>query len=169
MRLETERLVIRSVEPEDVPVLYPILTDPEVRRFLPPSPVRTPEEFRERIAGRIAMEAERGYAMWAVETRSAGELIGQCGLQPVERTGPEVEIAYHYGPAAWNKGYGTEAAVAVLAYGLRTVGLERIVAFAIPENVGSWRIMEKAGMRYVGLADVYGLRGLKKYVADRST
>jgi hypothetical protein len=39
------------------------------------------------------------------------------------------------------------------------------MAVVVPENVGSWRVMEKAGMRYEGLADYYGMEGLKKYVA----
>ena len=48
------------------------------------------------------------------------------------------------------------------------VGLEQIIAICFPENVGSWRVMEKAGMRYVGMASYYGLN-LKKYIADRTT
>jgi len=55
----------------------------------------------------------------------------------------------------------------VLAHGLGPAGLDCIMAVAMPENTGSWRIMEKAGMRYAGLVDYYGLDGLKKYVADR--
>jgi len=60
-----------------------------------------------------------------------------------------------------------EAAIAVLAHGLGPVGLDSIMALVVPENVGSWRVMEKVGMRYQGLADYYGLKGLKKYVAER--
>jgi RimJ/RimL family protein N-acetyltransferase len=48
-----------------------------------------------------------------------------------------------------------------------SIGLDSIMAVAVPGNVGSWRVMEKAGMRYERLADFYGLKGLKKYVADR--
>jgi ribosomal-protein-alanine N-acetyltransferase len=55
----------------------------------------------------------------------------------------------------------------VLAHGLGQIGLESIMAVVVPENVGSCRVMEKAGMRFEGLADYYGMRGLKKYVADR--
>jgi ribosomal-protein-alanine N-acetyltransferase len=44
-------------------------------------------------------------------------------------------------PPAWSKGYGTEAAIAVLAYGLGPVGLKCIMAVVVPENVGSWRVM----------------------------
>jgi ribosomal-protein-alanine N-acetyltransferase len=147
VRLETKRLVVRSFDENDATALFAILVDPEVRCFLPPSPVATVEQFKERIAARIAMESDRGYAMWAVALKNTGELIGQCGLQLVERTGPEIEIAYHYAPSSWNKGFGTEAAVAVLDHGFQSLDLECIVAFAHPDNAGSWRIMEKAGMR----------------------
>ena len=55
----------------------------------------------------------------------------------------------------------------MLAHGLGPIGLESIMGVVAPENVGSWRVMEKAGMRYEGLADFYGMEGLRKYVAGR--
>ena len=92
----------------------------------------------------------------------------QRGIRPVdEGAGPEIDLAYHYTRASWSKGYATEAVIAVLAHGLGPVGLDRIMAVAMRENIGSWRVMEKAGMRYQGLVNYYGLEGLKKYVAER--
>jgi len=106
--------------------------------------------------------------MWAVEDKTTGTFIGQCGLRPVdEGAGPEIDLAYHYASASWNKGYASEVAIAVLAHGLGPVGLDSIMAVASPENIGSWRVMEKAGMRYEGLVNYYGMDGLKKYVAMR--
>ena len=55
----------------------------------------------------------------------------------------------------------------MLGHGLGSVGLDQIMAVAMAGNVGSWRVMEKAGMRYQGLVNYFGLEGLKKYVADR--
>ena len=169
MRLETPRLIIRSFEPSDAEALLAVLSDPEVRRYLPTSAPPSREQIEANIERRAELERDRGYVLWAVERRDTGEVVGQCGLNPIERTGPEIELAYHYGRAAWNHGYGTEAAIAVLAHALNRLGLERVIAICIPENVGSWRVMEKAGMRYEGLATYYGLAGLKKYVADRAT
>ncbi|MEA2662055.1 MAG: hypothetical protein QOH08_1627 [Chloroflexota bacterium] len=167
MRLETPRLVIRSFEPGDAEGLFRVFADPDVRRYLPPAPEPTIERMRAAVQRRIDTERERGYALWAVLRRDTGELIGNCGLMPVEGIGPEVELAYHYAHAVWNQGFGTEAAVACLAHGLGPIGLDRIIAICFPDNVGSWRVMEKAGMRYEGIASYYGLAGLKKYVADR--
>jgi RimJ/RimL family protein N-acetyltransferase len=168
-RLETARLVIRTFEPRDAELWLALISDPEVTRFLPsPRPDPTMELFQRVITERLAMERERGHAMWAVDDKTTGTFVGQIGLRPVDQgAGPEIDLAYHYTRASWNKGYGTEAAIAVLGHGLGPVGLDTIMAVVVPENVGSWRLMEKAGMRYVGLVDYFGMQGLKKYVADR--
>ena len=178
-RLETARLVIRTFEPGDAEAWVAMFADPEVRRFLP-GPAPTMEDFQRAIEGRHAMEREGGYAMWALEEKRTGTFVGQCGLRPADSVWPqagapappvegarrEFDLAYHFTRACWNKGYASEAAVAVLAHGLGPLGLDCIIAVAMPENIGSWRVMEKAGMRYAGLADYYGLEGLKKYIAE---
>ena len=171
-RIETARLVIRTFEPRDAEPWLAMVADPDVTRYLPPPGPGTAEpemeRFRRVIADRLEMERELGHAMWAVDDKTTGTFVGQCGLRPVdEGAGPEIDLAYHFARASWNRGYGTEAATAVLAHGLGPVGLDRIMAVVVPENVGSWRVMEKAGMRYEGLVDYYGLNGLKKYVAAR--
>jgi ribosomal-protein-alanine N-acetyltransferase len=168
--IETPRLVIRTFEPRDAGAWLALVNDPEVTRYLPPTPEATMETFAEALERRHAMEREIGYSMWAVDDKATDAFVGQCGIRPVEQgAGPEIDLAYHYTRASWNKGYGTEAAIAVLAHGLGPVGLDRIMAVAMQENAGSWRIMEKAGMRYEGLVSYYGLEGLKKYTADRES
>jgi RimJ/RimL family protein N-acetyltransferase len=166
MRLETGRLVIRTFESHDAEPWLAMVNDPEVRRFLPPGPVRTNETFQGAIERRHALERERGYAMWAVDVRATGAFIGQCGFQPLEGTEPEVELAYHLNKASWGSGYATEAAMAVLLHGFRRVGLDRVIALVVPENIGSCRVLEKIGMRYEGLADYHDMPGLKKYAAE---
>ena len=171
IRLETARLVIRPSDHGDTDAWIAMVSDPEVRRFLPPGPAPTIETFKGALKSRHAMEREIGYTMWAVDDQSTGTFIGQCGIRPAksmdENAGSEIDLAYHFARASWNKGYAAEAATAVVTYGLGPIGLESIMAVSVPENVGSWRVMEKVGMRYEGLADYYGMKGLKKYVAGR--
>jgi ribosomal-protein-alanine N-acetyltransferase len=170
-RIETERLVVRTFEARDGAAWVAMLGDPEVRRFLPGSAAPTEETFQAQLSARQAMDAELGYAMWAVEEKSTGTFVGQCGLRPASTIDPaagsEIDLAYHFASSCWGKGYATEAVIAVLGHGLGPVGLDRVMAVAMPENVGSWRVMEKAGMRFEGTADYYGLKALKKYVAER--
>lgn len=171
-RLETVRVVIRTFEPGDAEAWIALFGDPEVRHFLPPGPPPTRETFQGAIESRRAMEREVGKAVWAVEARTTGEFLGQCGLRPAAtmdpNAGPEIDLAYHFIPDSWGKGYATEAVNAVLAHALGPLGLDAVMAVAMPDNVGSWRVVEKAGMRYEGSASYYGLDGLKKYVAERN-
>jgi [ribosomal protein S5]-alanine N-acetyltransferase len=89
------------------------------------------------------------------------------GRDDGSRAGSEIDLAHRLTSASWNKGYASEVVIAVLAHALTAVGLEGVMAVALPENVGSWRVMETAGMRYEGTASYYGLEGLKKYTAER--
>lgn len=167
-RLETARLVIRTFEPRDADPWIAMVSEPEFSRFLPRTPEPTIEAFQAAVQARHAMERDIGYAMWAVEDGATGTFVGQCGMRPVdEGGGPEIDLAYHFRKASWNKGYATESALAVLAHALGPLGLDRVMAVAMAENIGSWRVMEKAGMRYHGLVDCYGLKGLKRYLAER--
>jgi RimJ/RimL family protein N-acetyltransferase len=179
-RLETNRLVIRTFEAGDAEAWLAMFADPEVRRFLPGQPAPTTADFQRAIEGRLAMERDGGYAMWAVDEKETGAFVGQCGLRPVDSMQPpsaapgpparasrrEFDLAYHLTRSCWNKGYASEAAIAVLSHGLGPLGLNCIIAVAMPGNTGSWRVMEKAGMRYQGLADYYELEGLRKYIAE---
>jgi RimJ/RimL family protein N-acetyltransferase len=173
-RLETPRLVLRTYEARDVDAWIAMFSDPEVTRFLGPASqalARTAETFQTQLQIRHAMEEELGYAVWAVEHKATGRFIGQCGLRPAAlmdpSAGSEIDLGYHFTRASWGQGYASESVIAVLAHGLGAVGLTRAMAVADPENVGSWRVMEKAGMRYEGSASYYGLVDLKKYVAER--
>lgn len=169
-RLETARLFIRTFEARDADAWVAMFNDPTVTRFLP-GVVATLETFHVALEARRAMETELGYATWAVDEKSTGAFIGQCGLRPAAKMDPsagsEIDLAYHLTSASWNKGYATEVVIAVLAHALTALGLEGVMAVALPENVGSWRVMEKAGMRYEGTASYYGLEGLKKYTVER--
>jgi ribosomal-protein-alanine N-acetyltransferase len=166
MRLETARLIIRSIEPGDGNAWVSMLNDPQVRRFLPPFPEVTLESFGETVERRRKMERERGYAIWTVALKETNEMIGQCGLLPAEGKGPEIEIAYHFSSASWNKGYATEAVVAVLEHAFRSSALDRVIAIIMPENIGSQRVAERAGMRFDSIATYFDIPGLKKYVAE---
>ena len=74
----------------------------------------------------------------------------------LEKT-PEVEVAYLLAKDYWNQGLATEAARASIEYGLDELKLDRIVAIARPENVGSYRVMEKVGMKYEKDAHYYNV------------
>ena len=78
-----------------------------------------------------------------------GRPVGGAGLFPLNWEGPEIELAYHVVPSAWNRGYASEAAAAVLAAAWDD-GLDHVVAVAMPGNAASRRVMAKLGMTLEG-------------------
>jgi RimJ/RimL family protein N-acetyltransferase len=166
VKLETGRPELRSAVPGDASNLLSLFSNSEVLRFLPPFPPMTIERAEQAIERRMKMETEHGFAPSVVTVKKGGTFIGSGGIVPLEDT-EELEIVYHLLPVAWGKGYATEAAAAILAFAFGTIGLERVIGLAFPENIGSWKVLEKIGMRYVGSASFYGINGLKKYIAER--
>jgi RimJ/RimL family protein N-acetyltransferase len=148
--LLTSRLLIRRNIPEDVDAAYRIYGDGEVKRFLSNGQAETYEQVRQRILGRAEFEERFGVTIWAVVETQKGEMIGSCGLFPVEGHGPEIEIAYHFRRDMWGYGYATEAAAACLQYGLFELKIPRIIGLVDEENIASQRVCEKIGMRCEG-------------------
>ena len=153
--LETERLVIRPMREEDAAPLHEVWGDPETMRYIPSEPDETVEESLARVRRHMHRYEETGLALWALDERATGEVVGVCGLFPVEGKGPDVEVAYHIARRHWGRGIATEAAGACVAAGL-AAGLPRILAFAYPANGASIRVMEKIGLRSDGRFELYG-------------
>jgi RimJ/RimL family protein N-acetyltransferase len=155
LRLETERLILRPLETGDAEDIHVVWSDASTFEYLGSDPNESIEETLEVIARLQQRVKDRGLALGAVVERASGRVIGDCGLQHLEG-GEEVEVGYRMGREFRGRGYTTEAARAWLSYGFETLGLERIVAVARPENGASRRVMEKLGMTLVGPGHHYG-------------
>lgn len=85
---------------------------------------------------------------WLVIRARDGLAIGEIGfgfeVEPGVLTG-----GYGFAAVAWGRGYASEALTTVLTHVLGQPGAKRVVAEALRSNVASWRVMEKAGMRFV--------------------
>jgi RimJ/RimL family protein N-acetyltransferase len=156
VRLTTERLVLRPPTLEDADAWDAIYRDAEEVWY--GAPRSSLDENRAKLQRQIAHFEEHGFGMCTVEL--AGETIGAAGLQHLEG-GPEVEVGYRFLKQHWGHGYATESARASLEYGFDDVGLKRIVAVALETNVASRRVLEKCGLREIGVVHVYGLEHLK--------
>ena len=152
---ESDRLLLRVPHEDDAPAYHAIHSDPEVVRWLGgPRPASVEDEL-ERIAARRAMHEELGFTMWTVVEKVSGEVVGLAGLFPVENTGPDIEVAYHFAQDRWGRGYATESARSCLDYGFRVAHLDRIVGLVAPQNHASARVLRKCGMKPVGPVHYY--------------
>jgi RimJ/RimL family protein N-acetyltransferase len=153
--IETDRLLMRPIVPDDLPTLIRLRSDDDVSRYIGGQRMQSPKAIEQRFRFYLACQAQRGYGMSLLLRKTDGEVMGWGGLQPLEETG-EIEVGYGFDKPHWGQGYATEMAAAWLRFGFERAGLERIVAVAIPENTASRRVMEKLGMRYERDAEHYG-------------
>ncbi len=146
--LETERLIIRKLTPDDLPWLIELRMPDAVNRYMGGPEMQNAEALTARLPFYLECHEKFGFGFCTMALKATGDMIGTSGLQPLADTG-EIEVGYNLAEKYWRQGFGYECAMAWLKYGFETAGLERIVAVAHPDNVGSWRIMEKCGMRYI--------------------
>lgn len=147
LEIGTERLRLRTFERHDLGSFHRIWNDAEVMKFIRSgwTPSREDiETYFERIAKRWA---EHGFSHFAITLKDENELIGYCGFQYLENS-TEVELLYGLAKSLWGRGFMTEAARACLRFAYENTSLDSVVALAYPLNKGSWRVMEKAGMKY---------------------
>jgi RimJ/RimL family protein N-acetyltransferase len=149
--LSTERLVLRPVTADDHAALLAHWTQPEVRRFLFDGAAPSAAEVAETIEESIGHFAARGFGIWLIELGSAAGLAGTAaglagtaGLRPLEESG--LEIFYSLAPGAWGHGYATEAARAVMEYGLGPLALPEVLAEVDEGNTASLAVVKRLGM-----------------------
>ena len=135
---------------DDLTWYAPFAGDAEVMRYIGQAGPLSFAQATERLARYVRCWEEHGRGMFGVRLREEQHAVGWAGLQPLSGT-DEIEVGYAFGQPAWGLGYATEVASAVVQWGFESLGLERIVAIASPENAGSRRVMDKLGMRYEGM------------------
>ncbi len=153
---DTDRLRIRPWVAGDAAAAFRIFSDPRVTRYTGGSGPQSESWMRDRILERQERYALRGWGMWAVTERESGSLVGNVGFAPLEGH-PEIEIAYHYAPSAWGRGYATEAGTAALAYLTHRFAFPRILGLTFPANTASTHVLEKLGFRREGMGSYFGL------------
>ena len=146
--LTTARLRLRQWREEDLAPFAALNADPQVMEFFPKVLTRAESDV---VAGRIRDHfARHGFGLWAVEAPGAADFVGFVGLAVPSFEAhftPCVEIGWRLAREHWGHGYATEAATAALAFGFVDRALEEIVAFTVPANIPSRRVMGRLGMR----------------------
>ncbi len=146
--LETERLILRWLSTDDAEFILELLNDPSWVRFIGDKGVRNIEDARSYISKSLVEMYDRlGFGLYLTELKQGGVPIGICGL--IKRDSLEdVDIGFAFLPAFRGTGYASEAASAVMEYGKRVLGFNRIVAITSPDNHASARLLEKLGFEF---------------------
>jgi RimJ/RimL family protein N-acetyltransferase len=143
--IRTGRLVLRPVQPADLPALAALKADPRVFAIMLGG-VRGRAKAAEELAADIAAWAAHGYGSWAVRHRQNDAFLGLTALQ--ERPdGRGVAVRFAFRPDLQGRGYAREAAGAALMFGHEQADLRRIVAVARESNYGSRLVLGGIGMQ----------------------
>ncbi len=146
--METERLFLRELEPNDSTGLSGILCDRESMKYYPNA--FSEEQVENWIDWNIKNYGIYNHGLWAVILKEGNTFIGDCGVTIQEIDGEKLpELGYHINKKYCNKGYATEAASACIVYAFETLGYDELFAYMKRDNVQSIRVAEKIGMKFV--------------------
>jgi ribosomal-protein-alanine N-acetyltransferase len=145
--LETARLTLRPITPDDAEWWRAIRMHAAVTPFLTPLGDDPVGRARELVGAFARHWSERGYGTYAVVEKASGRPIGHHGLRFLPEFG-ETEALWTLDPAVHGRGYATEAGHAVVAHAFGAARLARLIAITTEANRASRRVMEKLGFRY---------------------
>jgi len=147
--LSTERLELRPLGAADAPALFRLVNDYSVAGNLARVPFPYKQSAAESWIGSTAEQAGRGDGYHLAITQN-GVLIGCVGLTLNRSDAGEAELGYWIGARFWGRGFAREAARALLDWGFDTLGVDRIVASALTDNLASQAVLRALGMRQIG-------------------
>lgn len=148
--LNTERLLLRKIRREDAEDIFEYASNPLVTIYMPWETHKTIEDTYDfiRMSGDLFIASDN--IDWAVEIKTEQKMIGAISIRKWNDQNRCADVGYVLSRKYWNNGIITEALKAVIEFCFTKLELNRVEAHCDENNIGSWRAMEKAGMRYEG-------------------
>ncbi|HEY2664502.1 MAG TPA: GNAT family N-acetyltransferase [Candidatus Binataceae bacterium] len=144
---QTERLKAQRISGADFEFLDRMNRDPAVMATLG-GPLSA-EQTREFLDASLAHWDRHGYGIWILNDLASGEFAGRAGLRHIEIEGvAEVEVLYALMPEFWRAGLASEITDELIRIAFNRLGLPNVVAFTLPSNRASRRVMEKSGLMF---------------------
>jgi ribosomal-protein-alanine N-acetyltransferase len=154
--IRTPNLLLRPWTLGDAETLCLILQEPDIFKYFPPSSPASAEKTQRYITHQLDHWEQRGYGHWAVTTPEDGQVVGWNGLEYLPETN-ETEVAYLLSRRVQGRGFATEAARAAVEFGFETCHLPAIIGLVHPDNIGSIRVLEKCGLKFLDRKTYWGL------------
>jgi [ribosomal protein S5]-alanine N-acetyltransferase len=149
--IETKRLLVRPITPDDAPFILTLLNEPSFLRYIGDKQVRNLEDARQYILnGPVASYERHGFGLCLIELQENQTPIGMCGVLKREEL-PDPDIGFALLPDYWNKGFAFEAASAVLNDARERLKLERILAITSLDNDASIDLLQRLGFGFEGV------------------
>lgn len=148
--LNTRRLLLRPLRPDDAPDMFAIYSDAETMKYWSSTPIRQLEEAARMVSDDLQLQLGGTAAFWAIVLPRTGRVIGKFTLFYINRDNDRAEIGYTLNRQFWRKGYGAEVLAAMLDVSFNHFDLHRLEADIDPDNVASLALLRKFGFREEG-------------------
>lgn len=146
--LETDRLLLRKISPEDADDFFEFASDLQVALYTTWNPHQSVEQSRQTIKSILAKYETGEPGAWGITLKTSPKLIGYCGLSHWEPDHRKASLFYFLERAYWGQGLVTEAVRALLDFGFERMDLNRIGANGHPANRATFKVLAKAGLQY---------------------
>jgi len=147
--IETDRLLLREILPDDAPAVFHLFSDDQVTRYYDLTTYTSLSQAEELVDFfDESFELERAIR-WGIERKADGALVGTCGYVWLRRF--RGEIGYELHSDYWRHGYMSEALDAILDFGFTEFGLNRIEALVMVDNAASAGLLRSLGFTQEGI------------------
>lgn len=161
--LNTERLILRPVQADDIQDIYAYAKDPEVSFFVPWEVHNSIEDTRQFVNFVLADYAAGRVNCWALVLKEIGKVVGTAGFNKWSPGDRRAEVGYTLARELWGQGLTSEAMGAIICFGFEELNLLRIDALCQVDNIASARVMEKSGLKFEGvLRQYYFIKGAQR-------
>jgi [ribosomal protein S5]-alanine N-acetyltransferase len=158
--IATPRLNLRKFKEADAQDMFHYASEPDVSRYVPWEKHNTIEDSIEFLNYILKQYKEAKLAPWAIEYKETKKVIGTIDFVAWSTIHSRAEIGFILSKEYWGKGLILEAASKVIEFGFTKMGLNRIEAPCMVENIQSQRVLQKLGMRLEGIArEKYFIKG----------
>jgi ribosomal-protein-alanine N-acetyltransferase len=145
-RLETERLTLRAITPDDRFAIFENYSDPDVAEWFFDQAYTHIEQADQVIQEFTEKTTEGKGLAWAIVLGESDEFVGTCSYEKLNVEG-QGEIGFDLAKKHWGHGYMTEALGAIITYGFGVLGLVSIEAHTYSRNVRARQVLERLGFR----------------------
>jgi RimJ/RimL family protein N-acetyltransferase len=151
-QIRTQRLVATRLTRSDLADFQRFYADPEVMATLSPDGRPWPaKEAADLFERHLEHWREHGFGTWVFRDATDSSFMGRAGLRAIDiGAGPEIELYYGVASDRWGEGFATEMARALIDVALGALGGGGLVAFTLPTNHASRRVLEKCGFHRDG-------------------
>ena len=161
--LETERLILRKMSPDDRDDFFTMRSDKRMHEHTDTTPDHDISKTDAYLAKMMRGVDENRWIIWAIQNRASGRVIGSVGIWNFDEVQTTAELSYGITPEFQGRGYMSEALARVIEYAFATLKLTALEAYTEAENTPSRRLLERIGFVESGQVDDPSADGTRVY------